>query len=229
MSNTTLVKQEGKPVSVKEQMSYVEALQVIEKQNRKIKESAKNRMKPINPPNYSIYGRNLAKSFSSVVLGMATFITLGSNGMMDHIAAGLFTFGAFAVGGIGSIIISGSGKYSRIVSPVKYRQLVNEYDAHENLRKLKESEYSKVETKALKKASTAMEIANRTLASKSKEIGYANRLGKEGFSVVEVGDPSDISQEMLRAISESEQSVLIVPDETKALVASRLKELEPSV
>lgn len=227
MTSTTLVKQADNP-SPAQQMSYVEALQVIEKQNRKIKEAARHRIHELDEPEDVLYGRNLVKSFSTAGLITACAVTTGFSGALDTTSASLLSFGTFIGGTIGSIVFSGTSWFSRLISPMKYRKLLAEYLAHENLRKLKESEYKRIETKALKKASTAIEVANRTLASKSKEIDYCPKIGREGFSVVDVTNSGEIAQEMLRAISESEKSDFPVPDATKAITGMHMKELEPS-
>lgn len=226
MANTTLTKQEDKPVSAAQQMSYVEALQVIEKQNLKIKEAAKNRLQKARSFENDLFARNLGKSFGTIGVTVATLITLGTTGSMDHTLAGISAMVVSLGGGLGSVVLCHRSK--SLLSPIKYRQFMSKYNDHENLRSLKESEYAKVEAKALKKASAAIEVANKTLASKSKKVAYSNKLSKEGFSVVEVGDSGDITQEMLRAISESEQSNLPVHDATKAIAGTKMKELEPS-
>lgn len=223
MSNTTLLKvTTQKNTAVEKQMSYVDALEIIEKQDGKIKSAAKNRLPRIGDTAVRLHSRNMVKSLGIAGVGVSSFIFMGITGNLDSLDAAIGSLSTALVGMAGGTILPFTNWYSRLLSPIKYKEFREEYKAHENLRQLKEAEFKKLEDKALKKASLALNVANKTLAGKSKEVSYTRTLGEEGFSVKAIIETGEIAQERLRAISEAEQNALEPPAQD-ALCATSAK------
>lgn len=195
ISSTSVVKQ-GK--AEKPKMSYLDALDAMQKYDAEIKEAAKIRMENEFDSDYSIASYSAKKMLLFTAVSTAASIAgLTTGTLQENIGEGFL--GISLMGGFISSfitwIIPGPGK---LLSPLKYKKLREKEKSEQNLVDLKEQEFSAVEAVILKKAKKARKIIDRNLIAQNKFSNYQRGPGCEGFVISDITNMNDWEKEKIR-------------------------------
>jgi len=206
----------------KPKMSYLEALDAMQKYDAEIKEAAKIRTENEFSADYDISNHSAKKMLLATVTSTTASAVGLSTGMLSGDTGALLLFGSVLGGVISTLATWIMPAPAKFLSPRKYKQLVEKEKFEQSLVDLKEQEFSQVEAVILKKAKKARKIIDRNLIAQNKFSNYQRGPGCEGFVISDIQNMTDWEKEKIRAQYSLEERMLETPSQKDAKALSEV-------